>query len=692
MDTPSSGRALVAVADIAEMANAKSRATVSNWRKRHADFPAPVDDNPARPLFDRAEVVTWLKGRGYEVTEDHGAGLWATLNAVRNDLDPTLMPELVLTLATLKKLSSEVNVALPPWFGFRPSEGFADLQRLLDQLGDLDARFESLFSISRGLLSIPSAIVEAAYAAVGDIADEHLGSATDFVLARAAKSAGRKGEGFESGFAESRTSQLLASLAAGHSGSIYDPACGVAEALIKTLDGGFEATHIQGDEIHPLSSTIARQRLYLRGYDATITTVDVLATDAHPDASADVIIAEPPFGVRLPESFVLSDPRWRYGLPPKSSSEGAWLQHTIAHLADGGRGYVLTTAGALFRRDPVRQELVRAGCVEAIVALPPRLLPHTSVTLVLWVLRPAQTADQTIAFIDASADLDSETLVPGWLQALHTDDVIDVPHQRVEIDEILAADADLSPARWIGGVERSPQDARADYDKAWAVVQQRLDAVSAAGADLVKIDPVLTSRTLSLRALMDQGIVKVSTGRGRERDVPDEFADRVIKPITISNGGADHLEDAELHDMLEPPRWWNTVPENLRHQLTEPGEVLLTNRFRIHAVCDTKGGHYPTADVYRLRVTNPAQLDPRFLAAALRGSWNSRFLVGSTSMLYANPHLLEIPMIAPEHQALVVQASRTAALLDRQAAELHTEAAALRQALLDTIRYTGGGQ
>jgi hypothetical protein len=40
------------------------RAAVSNWRKRHPDFPQPVGGSPASPLFDRDAVVAWLKTTG----------------------------------------------------------------------------------------------------------------------------------------------------------------------------------------------------------------------------------------------------------------------------------------------------------------------------------------------------------------------------------------------------------------------------------------------------------------------------------------------------------------------------------------------------------------------------------------------------------------------------------------------------
>src|SRR6266576_891988 len=51
---------LVGVHEIAAMADV-SRAAVANWRVRFPDFPSPVADLRATPVFKRDEVRAWLK-------------------------------------------------------------------------------------------------------------------------------------------------------------------------------------------------------------------------------------------------------------------------------------------------------------------------------------------------------------------------------------------------------------------------------------------------------------------------------------------------------------------------------------------------------------------------------------------------------------------------------------------------------
>jgi SAM-dependent methyltransferase len=53
----------VTAADIARIAGV-GRAAVSNWRRRHPDFPAPIGGPPNSPTFALADVEAWLSANG----------------------------------------------------------------------------------------------------------------------------------------------------------------------------------------------------------------------------------------------------------------------------------------------------------------------------------------------------------------------------------------------------------------------------------------------------------------------------------------------------------------------------------------------------------------------------------------------------------------------------------------------------
>ncbi|WP_374120112.1 helix-turn-helix transcriptional regulator, partial [Streptomyces sp. LS1784] len=53
----------VTAAEIARLAGV-GRAAVSNWRRRHPDFPRPVGGTDASPAFALDEVESWLRAQG----------------------------------------------------------------------------------------------------------------------------------------------------------------------------------------------------------------------------------------------------------------------------------------------------------------------------------------------------------------------------------------------------------------------------------------------------------------------------------------------------------------------------------------------------------------------------------------------------------------------------------------------------
>jgi hypothetical protein len=57
----------VTAADIARIAGV-GRAAVSNWRRRHIDFPTPVGGSPTSPTFALADIEAWLQANGRTTT------------------------------------------------------------------------------------------------------------------------------------------------------------------------------------------------------------------------------------------------------------------------------------------------------------------------------------------------------------------------------------------------------------------------------------------------------------------------------------------------------------------------------------------------------------------------------------------------------------------------------------------------
>jgi hypothetical protein len=670
---------LVGPSDIADIAGV-SRSAVSNWRKRAEDFPDPVPGTSAKPLFSREAVNEWLMKRGHVPRADHGeTGIWAAMNALRAELSADDAAELILSLACARKLLALTETTRPShmrWADLaspRPhdlADRLCDLYRELDPTGGL---------LSCEVLSrrhVPSRALARIIDALGLADLSYLGVASDFVLQRLARSQGKVGA--DHGFIGSRTSALLARLAAARSGEVlYDPACGIGAALLAAVGDGSRASRVVGHDVSDQALRTARQRALLHDVDVELTKTNVLHEDIDPELRADVIIAEPPFGLRLDALERLTDSRFRFGTPPRMSADTAWLQHVIAHLAKDGRGYVLTPAGPLFREGEertIRSELIRNGCVEAVVGLPGKMLPHTSIPLALWVLRrptPAGTASHVL-LIDAAEKENPEAYVASWL--LSAQKRQEVPYADVPVTDILAADAILSPQRWTAQTDYNARNVARTYSEGRTVIDVTIRELQNILSSLPKLGETAPSRVLTVDELISQGVVELRSGRPADRykDLPAELRERIVTAADVRDR---NLDGTSLDSGL------NELPE-----LTRPGDVLVSTWHVIRARVDETGFHIPSTGVYRLRILARDVLFDQYLAFALTGSWNGRFQTGST-IQRASIRDLEVPLVPMHDQRNIALASTALQLLDEKAALLANQADAVRNAQLDAVRY-----
>lgn len=638
MTTPTH-EGLLAPSDIADLAGV-SRAAVSNWRKRMSDFPEPAGGNASKPLFAASDIAAWLATHP-EKRKSDAAGhrakawesrLWGVANLFRGRVAVHEFGELFLQTAV------DLAEGRPSY----PSQHVD--QRSVDEL-----RY--------ALESIPR---------------EELPAAIDGLLERTSRALGKAAG--ENGFVGSRTSTLLASLASDiRGGTLYDPACGIGVALLQALDMGSRPDLVVGHEINPAAAEIARGRAALRGVDLKLRVADVLDGDPDPDLRADVIIAEPPYGLRVDREITMLDPRLRFGIPPRSSGDSFWLQHVAAHLAPGGVGYVLTSPGMLFRSGAeagIRRNLLLGGFVRAVVALTGRMLPQTSIAPVLWVLgAPDPSSRGEVLLIDASKVEAPEDEVAEWL--VNEAWLVNVPHERVSIDELATGNSDLSPARWILPNDIDSTQIVADFDRARA---QLLNASTTLPSAVTHMEPPLVAGeppVLTVAELVEAGAIEVSPAR-RPRPGSPDFEDRRVD--------ASAVRTRELVPIAGLP------PLDAKGLLTEPNDVLLTTVDRVRAMVDQEGGHFPVGSISRIRILDHTKLDPYYLADVLAGEWNLRFATG-TAIQRVPVREIEIPIPMLEDQRAIHETIRKAREA-RQIAKQASEAAdRMATAILNAVRH-----
>ncbi|MFD4116403.1 N-6 DNA methylase [Streptomyces niveus] len=208
--------------------------------------------------------------------------------------------------------------------------------------------------------------------------------------------------------------QLIVGILEPYGGRVYDPACGSGGLLAQA--GTFMAAHqgdsgdsvVYGQEINERTWRFARMNLAVHGVvsDLGDRWGDTLAHDEHPGLKADFVMAQPPIGL-WKWAGSEDDPRWAYGVPPRTNANYAWLQHAVSKLSDRGTAGVVLEKGSLLSRVPaetrIRQALVDADLVAAIVALPEQLFHSTRIPACLWVLAKGKSPERRrrILFIDA---------------------------------------------------------------------------------------------------------------------------------------------------------------------------------------------------------------------------------------------------------------------------------------------------
>lgn len=380
---------LISMADVARLAG-QSRATVGNWKARNPDFPAERGRGPRGPLYDQAEVIDWLQATNrIDQRPPEVVAVWQLADQLRGDLSTEdTLPLLLVLLAVMERASS------------------SDWQRIREaSQADLDATLRSivhsLFPFADEVMprgKLPGAAVAGAIATLTSIDRPQVALMAGALLEQVAQAFDRRGGEYLS---PSSVRKLIVAVA-DPSGNVYNPASGIGQLMVDAAAAaqGTAAISLTGQEINSQVWAMARLNLAIHGVDSELALGDVFGDDNYPQLRADRVITVPPWNQRLPIVETLEgDPRWVWGEPGSNDGNAAWIQHCLYHLADGGRAVMILPNGVLFeggRAGRIRQRIVKAGLLDAVIALPPGLFA--------WTLLPCAL----LVFTKGRADVDGK--------------------------------------------------------------------------------------------------------------------------------------------------------------------------------------------------------------------------------------------------------------------------------------------
>ncbi len=394
----------VTTAQIAQMAGVRPSA-VSNWRRRHEDFPASIGSGPrGGDLFSRDAVTIWLRARDHDVAEaSAGERIFSLLDSLRGVMATDEAVGLVLRWLIVadavepKRARQLSNVALH-------QDTAAVLAELRDVSRELAGHDDALWHFVEQQPEVAAPVLTEC---LGLSAQDRC-AVLEYLLARDANVA-RSGRRTDADLA-----QLLVDLAGPIEGLVLDPATGAGDVLLAAAQSarGGQTVFLAGEAIGAPDAAFASARLAMHGLTSDIRREDSFSQPTFEMATADIVICDPPLGLRLAaEHLRPDDPRWFAGTPSASSADFAWIQYALwLTKPETGRAIVVTDLGATSaggRADQIRRVLLSKRMVEAVIALPAGSAGrHTSIGLAVWVLRRPGANDpmRNVTFVDATRE------------------------------------------------------------------------------------------------------------------------------------------------------------------------------------------------------------------------------------------------------------------------------------------------
>jgi SAM-dependent methyltransferase/predicted DNA-binding transcriptional regulator AlpA len=623
---------VLTAADIARLAGV-TRATVSNWRRRHADFPEPSGGTDASPAYDRSEVEAWLTARGALPELPPAERLWRDVMEMADDANLGDAVQRAAELVQAFPVPAVDHMTAAP---FPPAKNGFNHDRVARDLEDAVATYGSRDVI--GMLT--SKYIEAT--------------------------------GRQASTTPKPVADLMAELVVSAGAVVLDPACGTGELLASAADRG--ASRVIGQEIE---KGLARLADVLLGITAgsSVTHVQVgdsLRDDRLAGSQADAVLCHPPFGERdWGHEELAYDLRWEYGTPPRAESELAWAQHALAHLRPGGWAVMVMPPAAASRPSGrrIRAEMLRRGAIRAIASLPPGAARPRNIGLHLWVLqRPVKeiSADPRTLFVhipaDADDDADSRRSAARWQ---HASSVIlrawnsfttsghgDEPGawRAVSVMDLLDENIDLTPARHVG---------------AWLSARSPADIAAAADAERDGLRSVLAGLA---DALPGGDWTPYPTPKWRMVSIGDLARSAAVSVHRASTAGP---ADDELVDDIDPDDGWpvltvSDVVSGEPPSASAPGGVIEPGWVKIRAgdvIIPATAGAYPIARVaagadgeailgrgLHLIRAEPGRIDPWFLSGFLASPANIQQASYGSTVTRIDVRRLAVPLLPPSEQ------------------------------------------
>lgn len=451
---------------------------------------------------------------------------------------------------------------------------------------------------------------------------------------------------------------------------ILDPACGSGGLLAAAVARIAEHSRVDGAFLEAYTTDhanadLAMANLAVHGVDRPVVRGSDLVSlfDRHDTPEVDVVISNPPFNRRIENIGKIDPKRWRFGTPPASSANFAWLQFAVNRLSPGGIAAMIMPPAAAWSgggEADIRRKMIEenGGVVLAVIALPPNLFAHTAVPVHVWVLARDKAhhlppgGTDTVLFVDAGRlgrqaprrpriltedDVERITVrLREWLRSPGTDSDEAGFSRSAKHKEILENDGNLDPRLYVN-VERERPAAAPDLTRALEALGHHVRETEFSSAELAESlaryerltrnETTLPRPTLGAIAA-DLLVAGPSGSHIRAEDYLDAPGVPVVMPKDLTDDGFDATEIRQITE---------DHARRLDRFRLHRGDVVLARRGelgRCAVVREEQDDWVCGTGCFILRPTYG--LDADYFAAYLRGAeardWLRNHSTGSTGM------------------------------------------------------------
>jgi type I restriction enzyme M protein len=329
-----------------------------------------------------------------------------------------------------------------------------------------------------------------------------LGRAYEYLIEKFADDAGKKGGEF---YTPRGVVQLIVEILAPQERMrICDPTVGSGGMLVECANyverhgGDRRNLSLFGQEKNLGTWAICKMNMLLHGIiDQRIEKGDTIRAPRLLDEGElmlfDRVIANPPFSLdEWGKEVADNDPhgRFRFGVPPKSKGDLAFVQHMVATMNDKGKLGVVMPHGVLFRgasEGKIREGLLREDLIEAVIGLPQNLFYGTEIPACILVMNRDKVAARRgkVLFIDASREFKEGTnqnvLVREHVKKIaatcHAFKDVDRYAHVVPLEDIEENDFNLNISRYVDTAEAEEKvDVRAAISNLRKLERKRTEA------------------------------------------------------------------------------------------------------------------------------------------------------------------------------------------------------------------------